>query len=422
MKISSFAKKFNVSIDTVRYYMNLGLLIPLKPGIYYEFDQTCEEDMNLITELKSFEFTLNEIREIIDLKRITLLRDHEDLDFYMQLLERKKAGISYEISKLQSTIQKINQKTEVLRQKETNKTSVGFSISFLPFLRCPVCSGPFQFQNALIHNESIIDGSIHCTCGYHAEIHKSILYAPNLDNSNQNSAYLYEQKTIGELSPELVNMIEKCSLFTYQNLKNVDLTNKMILEPCIDTFIFLPKYLHLLQENAFYVFCGSKEGMIKKLKAKIDSINPELKVLYIVNSSLHLPFANNSVDYLIDSISFNDYALFNNIFPLAKLTKICKEDATIIGCSTYYRHGAKSIRKIKELYPNAYLKNFEKDFIKDNISNYQFQLERTCLIGEIKQPGIYIEHHVNEETAFFEGYIANRMKPLCYSSQQQKPR
>lgn len=90
MRISSFAKKFNVSIDTIRYYMNLGLLIPVKTGTYYDFDQTCEDDMKIITELKSFEFTLNEIREIIDLKRITLLRDHEDLALYMQMLERKK--------------------------------------------------------------------------------------------------------------------------------------------------------------------------------------------------------------------------------------------------------------------------------------------------------------------------------------------
>ncbi|MGG1396823.1 MerR family transcriptional regulator [Bacillus salipaludis] len=408
MKISTFARKFNVSIDTVRYYMNLGLLIPVKTGTYYEFDQTSEEDMNLITELKSFEFTLNEIREIIDLKRITLLRDHEDLNFYLQLLERKKAGISYEISKLESTIQKIDLKMEVLRQKETNNTGTGFSLSFIPFLRCPVCSGSFQFQNALIHNESIVDGSIYCECGYHAEIHKSILYAPNLDNSIKNSAYLYEQKTVGEMSTELVKMIEKCSLFTFQNLKKVDLRNKIILEPCIDTFVFLPKYLHLLQENAFYIFCGSKQEMIEKLKAKINSINPALKVLYIINSSLHLPLANNSVDYLIDSISFNDYALFNNIFPLAKLTKLCKEDATIIGCSTYFKHGAKSIRKMKELYPNAYLKNFEKDFIKVNISKYEFQFSETCLLGETKKPGIYIEHHVEEETIFFEGYIAKR--------------
>ncbi|MEK4029770.1 MerR family transcriptional regulator [Pseudobacillus sp. FSL P4-0506] len=406
MRISSFAKKFNVSIDTIRYYMNLGLLIPVKTGTYYDFDQTCEDDMKIITELKSFEFTLNEIREIIDLKRITLLRDHEDLALYMQMLERKKEEISFEISKLYSTIQEIDQKIDAVRQKETSKPGTGFSLSFIPFLRCPVCSGSFQFQNALIHNDSIIDASIHCTCGYHAEIHKSILYAPDLDDSTQNSAYLYEQKTVKEMSPELVKVIEKCSLFTYQKLKNVDLENKVVMEPCIDTFVFLPKYLHLLSENAYYIFCGSKQEMVEKLKAKIDSINPALKVLYIVNSSLHLPLANKSIDYLIDSISFNDYALFNHVFPLAKLTNLCKKDATIIGCLAYYKQGAKSIRKMKELYPSAYLKNFEKDFIKANIDNYQFQLTETLSIGEVKKPGIYIEHHVEEESMIFEGYIA----------------
>ncbi|WP_134700754.1 MerR family transcriptional regulator [Ammoniphilus sp. YIM 78166] len=409
MKIGSFAKKFNASIDTIRYYTNFGLLIPVKKDSYYEYDQTCEEDMKIITELKSFEFTLNEIRNILDLKRITLLRDHEDLNLYVQLLERKKEEISLEISKLHLALQKIDKKIDLLCQKNHNETVTGLSFSFLRFLRCPLCTGSFQLENALIQNESLIDASIQCACGYHADIRQGILFAPSLDNSTQNIAYLYEQKTLGEMSTELIQIIEKCSLFTYQKLRDLDLSHKVIFEPCIDTFVFLPKYIHLLPDDAYYIFCGSNEEMIVKLKSKIDSINPALKVLYIVNSSLHLPVATNSIDFLIDSLSFNDYALFNNVFPLSKLTSLCKEKAMIIGCFAYHKQGAKSLRKLKELYPNAYSNNAEKDFIKANINTYSFEFEETFPIGETKEPGIYIEYHVENETMFFEGYIGRRM-------------
>ncbi|MFP3415761.1 MerR family DNA-binding transcriptional regulator, partial [Bacillus sp. SIMBA_074] len=39
MKIGAFAKQFDVSIDTVRYYIDLGLLVPVKQKTQYEMNQ-----------------------------------------------------------------------------------------------------------------------------------------------------------------------------------------------------------------------------------------------------------------------------------------------------------------------------------------------------------------------------------------------
>jgi len=64
MKIGDFAKKFNVKNDTVRYYIELGILNPQKINNQYRFDENNIETMKEIIELKKLKFTLTEIQKI----------------------------------------------------------------------------------------------------------------------------------------------------------------------------------------------------------------------------------------------------------------------------------------------------------------------------------------------------------------------
>jgi DNA-binding transcriptional MerR regulator len=56
MKIGQFATKHQTSIDTIRHYMSLGLLIPEKVTAQYDFDETCSHDFLEIMELKKLGF------------------------------------------------------------------------------------------------------------------------------------------------------------------------------------------------------------------------------------------------------------------------------------------------------------------------------------------------------------------------------
>ena len=52
MKIGEFSRLHNVSTDTVRFYENEGLLVPVKDGYNYQFDQQCTDDFSNIIQLK----------------------------------------------------------------------------------------------------------------------------------------------------------------------------------------------------------------------------------------------------------------------------------------------------------------------------------------------------------------------------------
>lgn len=62
MKIGEFARVCNVTKDTVRYYVNIGLLIPKMQGSQMSFEEREYADFNYIQKLKGMRFNIKEIR------------------------------------------------------------------------------------------------------------------------------------------------------------------------------------------------------------------------------------------------------------------------------------------------------------------------------------------------------------------------
>ena len=114
-KIGDFANLVNMSVRTLRYYDDIGLL---KPGIvdkftnyrYYTEDNIVEAQF--ITLLKDVGFTL---QEIIDYKNY--LTDFDNDDGTNQFLLKKQNQISKEMEKLQEQYDKIT----ILRKKFKGK-------------------------------------------------------------------------------------------------------------------------------------------------------------------------------------------------------------------------------------------------------------------------------------------------------------
>lgn len=70
MKISKFAEVNNVSVDTIRHYMDLGLVIPEKKEVTIFLTSIVKKDIELILEYKWIGFSLNEIKELFLYKNL----------------------------------------------------------------------------------------------------------------------------------------------------------------------------------------------------------------------------------------------------------------------------------------------------------------------------------------------------------------
>ena len=65
MKITEFASKYAIPVDTIRYYEKEGLLQPkrLENG-YRHFDEGCAEQLKMVVVLKKLGFTIKEIYQL----------------------------------------------------------------------------------------------------------------------------------------------------------------------------------------------------------------------------------------------------------------------------------------------------------------------------------------------------------------------
>ena len=99
MRIGKFASKFKVTRDTVRHYLDLGLLNPQKKGGQYFFGEEDLADMEMILGFKGLGFSLAEILKLMSCKRLTGVNSEEYRTLYLSLLQEKKNSIDKEVQR-----------------------------------------------------------------------------------------------------------------------------------------------------------------------------------------------------------------------------------------------------------------------------------------------------------------------------------
>lgn len=119
--IGDFSRISRLSIKAIRYYHEWGLLIPTEideqTGYRY-YDESCLEKVKIITELKNLDFSLKEIKEILD-----SCSDDSDITGYIL---KKSEEINKKIKKYRQ-IQK-NMDLFFTRQQEIKSLNINSSI------------------------------------------------------------------------------------------------------------------------------------------------------------------------------------------------------------------------------------------------------------------------------------------------------
>lgn len=165
MKIGEFARLHNVSQDTIRHYINEGLLTPLKENTQYSFSECDSDIMRIILLLKEMNFKLDEMKAYLLYAQIRpdnrgySLRNFEE--YFKEKIEENKREIE-RLAKMNELIEK--KLTEAKRDDLIQER--GIALSLMEDIRCPDCNLGLELINPrLVHNE-IIEGEMVCPkCG-----------------------------------------------------------------------------------------------------------------------------------------------------------------------------------------------------------------------------------------------------------------
>ncbi len=98
MKIGELAQRTGVPIDTVRYYERQGLLPPpdRQPSGYRSYQADDVTRLRFVRRAKALGFTLEEIRELLDLSG----RREDDMGSLKAAAEHKLADVEAKLSEL----------------------------------------------------------------------------------------------------------------------------------------------------------------------------------------------------------------------------------------------------------------------------------------------------------------------------------
>lgn len=163
MKIGEFSKKHHVTVDTVRHYINEGLLTPLRENTQYNFSEIDDKVMESILLLKGMNFKLEEMKAYLLFQTMYTNNTFSYLGSFRKEFEDKLEENKKEIQRLIKMNELIEKQIGGHREENFSR---GVSLRVLPDLVCPDCSENLELETSeILHNE-VMEGKLTCPkCG-----------------------------------------------------------------------------------------------------------------------------------------------------------------------------------------------------------------------------------------------------------------
>lgn len=177
MKIGEFAKKHEVTIDTVRYYIEEGLLTPFKENTQYCFTEIDDDVMDSIMALKNMNFKIDEMKAYLLFQTLFTNSTFNYLGGFRQRFLDKLEENKQEIKRLQKINKIIESRVGTGEREEENlSVSRGISLKFIGSLVCPDCNESLELCDPILEHNEVVEGRLLCPdCGKEYYIRYGIL-------------------------------------------------------------------------------------------------------------------------------------------------------------------------------------------------------------------------------------------------------
>ncbi|AIW84980.1 MULTISPECIES: methyltransferase domain-containing protein [Bacillus] len=405
MKIGKFGEKNNISIDTIRHYMDLGLIIPEKKGSHYFFDEYCQKDIELILEYKWLGFSLNEIKELFLYQNLAKSMNYETDTSYQSLFKLKYEKVEQEIKTLEERKDKL--KTALNNLSTATKISnsiLGIDLTVLNLFKCFKCNGNLILEDGIINKNQIVEGNLICNCGEEYEITSGILIAGKSFKAYERTLLEeYISDYINETDTTFLENIQRGGEWAKKKLMQLDLNNKVLLDLGSGLGFFLRNIYEELPEDCLYIAVDRDLNKLLFLKDVIEKRNSKRNILFICADFLSIPIQNHSVDIVIDQSGTSNYSFEHENFLLHELNYLFKPDCYLLSSFIVFKNFS-----INSQITTRLRDNFTSSKVKGEIQKLQFNSidERTS--EYIERGGKYEDFFVQGEEIYTYSFFGKR--------------
>lgn len=405
MKIGKFGELNNISIDTIRHYMDLGLIIPEKRGGHYFFDEYCQIDLELILHYKDLGFSLNEIKELFFYKNLAKSMNYENDTFYQSLFKLKYDKMEQEIELLGKRRDKLKEVLQdLLLTNETSNSIIGIDLSILHLLTCSKCSKKLILQDGIITNNQITEGKLICNCGEEYIITSGIITAGKSFKANERTSL---EDTISDYIHETDNAylenMHREGQWAKKKLIHLDLNNKLILDIGSGLGFFLRNIYEELPKDCLYIAVDRDLNKLLFLKDVLARKNPKRNILFICADFLNIPIQNRSVDIVIDHSGTSNYSFEHEDFLLHELNPLFKTDCYLLSLFILFKNFSSNSQ-----ITNNFRANFTLSKVTKEIQDLQFQSIDESTSNYLKRGGKYEDFFVQGEEIYTYSFFGKR--------------
>lgn len=386
MKIGEFSKKNNVTQDTIRHYIDMGLLVVEKHGSQYKFTEENSNDIEKIVMLKQWDFSLTDIQEILCFYRLEGEKSGDFRAFYLSLLERKKDQIKREQQKLKEIDVQLKDRINELKRNEIGQSkTLGFPICSTYLLHCPCCKRTLDISGGMIERNMILEAALHCDCGYNAVIEDGI-YMDKATVATKKEMPL-KRDFLEATSPKFINFLYHGTSALIDYIQNHTSSPKYIME--LDNCVgrFLMQYIDYLPKSCTYILiCQDKERIIR-MKNNLEQQQEHNKFIFFCCELDQIPIINSSIDVIVDHSMSKNYAKATNKFLIDIVSPFLKIEGHLVGA---YPHLGTKCKEFMNI-PLELRDYFNKNKMMEKLQNLNFAELDAVDIGPIIENNPYID-------------------------------
>ena len=422
MRIGDFSRKFHLPVSTIRYYIENGLLIPIKINNQYRFSETDDNEMNLINKLKDMSFTLHEIKHFLQIVRMYNTNDYSMNEVIKKLYTGKREKIEKQLQQLTSCLGRIKMEINDLDNDENSAVNCrGVPLISVSMIACPLCGKEFIWDNVALHDRQIFSGLLSCECGYRVRIEDGIIVTES-DNSFYKSEQFYIQhyqnipdkdedfvyfEYMNRISEKTTTMIHKAYAWIDAILSELKPMPRVIIMPDLSAH-YLYKYVNAPYfQDALIIVSGFSKKNIFAIKSHFDAMLRGLNILYVANTIHEIPIKKSVIDLWIDAIASYNFSFFHNQESLHQLlSPYFTPDAVAVGLTKYLEPGSKSFQNIKRIYNRSHKENSLLPAFQRILGETGWELKSEEEHGYVSNPGAYYEYMDPQDKHWFYGYHA----------------